>query len=402
MRQHWNRAFNSPAARIALGLAIGQGAIFASTPWLTRLYGPESFGIMTVGLSIAGICATFGSLRVELLIPRLESEEVPNATRLASLTLFIAAVIGAAVMLITVQPGLVESLLVGTVAYFVGGAAVHQQSRIRFEKLGRIGLAKATQGVGQVLSQASLAMILPTAAGLMAGLATGHGLSYGLLRGRQQERATAAAAFAFGRRHWRQMLRLTMAATLNAVTVAFLPLIIAVQFGNEETGQFAVVHRLAVVPVGLMVAALSPVIIAATSSLLRNNKSTLANVRSWIIRLSFIGVLAGTVLLIFPEQWTTMLLGEKFTAAHAYFAPLAPMIASQLVVGPLSALLAIFKRDRTQLVWDFCRFLTVTGTGIGLGAVSQDPIVTVWGISVVITVFYVIYLVLLLRATRKS
>ncbi|WP_168199750.1 lipopolysaccharide biosynthesis protein [Citricoccus sp. SGAir0253] len=402
MRQLWRRAFESPAARIGLGLAIGQGAIFISTPWLTRLYGPEAFGVMTVGLAIAGICATFGTLRVELLIPRLDESELANATRFSSLTLFAASLLGALAMYLSTRAGLLESALVGAVTFFLGGAAIYQQSRIRRNALGRIGSAKAAQGLGQVVAQGGFALVSPTGAGLVGGLVAGYGCAFALLRAPRPRPNGDGSVAAFGRQNLRQMIRLTLSATLNSITVAFLPLLLSYQFGTEATGQFSVVQRLALVPVGLVLAALSPVIIATVSARLRTGKPTSVVVKTWIRRLSIVGAVAGAALVVVPQSWVAALLGAGFSASHAYFAPLAPMIASQLVCGPLSTLLAIFRRDRLQLIWDACRFAAVASVGVALGAMSHDPIVTVLGISVVITVFYVVYLVLLLRATRKS
>lgn len=397
----WRRAFKSPATRIGLGLAIGQGAIFASTPLLTRLYGPEAFGLMTVGLAIASIFATFGTFRLELVIPRLDDEDVSRAARLSVLTLSTAAVVCTAATHILIAPGVLESILVGIVAWLIGGAAVRQQRLIRFNDLRHIGSAKAAQGLGQVVTQGGLAHISPSAAGLLGGLTAGYAISFSVLRSSQPRTKGPLRVWDFARTHMPRLVRLTIAATLNAVTVAFLPLLLTLYFGSATTGEYSVVHRIAIVPVGLAIAALSPVIIAAASSAIRAAKPTWRVIVAWLRRLTLAGLLAGSGIVLVPEPLLTSLLGANFQGAHRYLAPLALIVASQLVCGPLSTLLAVLERDRSQLLWDLMRFLAVAVSGVLTAALSRDPVVTVWMVSVIISVFYAGYIFMLKHASQR-
>ena len=84
---------------LAGGTALGQLVSIAASPLLTRLYTPESFGILAVYASTLAIMSISASLRYELAIPITnKDEDIAGIITLSSsilmiVTLFISVIL---------------------------------------------------------------------------------------------------------------------------------------------------------------------------------------------------------------------------------------------------------------------------------------------------------------------
>ena len=48
------------AGGLGLGTAIGQGVVLAATPWLVRVYGPTSFGVLALLITATNVSIAVG------------------------------------------------------------------------------------------------------------------------------------------------------------------------------------------------------------------------------------------------------------------------------------------------------------------------------------------------------
>ena len=79
-------------ATLVTGTAISQAVLFFATPFLTRLYTPEEFGVFALYVSIVMIISTISSWKYELAIMLPKEEEDAEALLfLSSLICFLTS-----------------------------------------------------------------------------------------------------------------------------------------------------------------------------------------------------------------------------------------------------------------------------------------------------------------------
>src|SRR5437660_1191678 len=85
-------------AMLSGGTALGQLTLVASSPILTRLYGPKSFGALGVFVSLASILAMVAALRYEFAVPvardEQEAVELVGVGNAASVVMALATALG--------------------------------------------------------------------------------------------------------------------------------------------------------------------------------------------------------------------------------------------------------------------------------------------------------------------
>ena len=64
------------ALKLLSGSVTAQAITLAATPFLTRLYSPEQFGVLAVFLSMVSVFGVVGTLRFDNAIPLAKSDEV--------------------------------------------------------------------------------------------------------------------------------------------------------------------------------------------------------------------------------------------------------------------------------------------------------------------------------------
>lgn len=76
MKKHSKNGFFINVITLVSGSAISQGILLVATPFLTRLYTPEEFGVFALYLAIVGIISVVASWKYELaiMLPKEESD----------------------------------------------------------------------------------------------------------------------------------------------------------------------------------------------------------------------------------------------------------------------------------------------------------------------------------------
>jgi len=86
-------SFSGDVLKLVGGTAFAQVLSILASPIITRMYGPEAYGLSALFTSIAGIIATIACLRYELAVMLPEKDE--DAANLLALSLILATLISA-------------------------------------------------------------------------------------------------------------------------------------------------------------------------------------------------------------------------------------------------------------------------------------------------------------------
>lgn len=372
------RGFVTSAAAISAGTAVGQGLVLLALPLLTRIYGPENFGVYGSLLGIVTVVGAVSTGKYEFAITLAHNRRrALDVVAVSGVLLITVTLLAALVPLAVSQLGGFGGRLSGewSILWLVASLAIFSQGAfraslywgIRYQQFSVIGGAKALQGAAD--SAVKLAgAISPSPVGLIAGYAVGQGLGISLIwRGTKEHwrgeiRSTnLLRLLATAKRYRRFPLQGAPAMIVNNLG-ATLPLIaLPLWLGIEAGGQFVIADRLTAAPVALIATAVGQVYYGKVSKLRKSG----VKVRRMMIATTFgmasISILGGGAAyfglpLVFPRVF-----GIEWSDAGVMAVALLPLVCAKLIVFPVAQHLNLYLRQDLALYWAVLRVGAVSG-----------------------------------------
>lgn len=396
---------------LSLGTAAGQAIIIAGSPILLRLYTPDEFGAFSVYLAVISIGAIVVTLRYEAAIPLPESEgEALDVLALAVLaTVSISALVGlvawliaANVVVVTVPTTMRAMLwLLPLGLLLVGLQQTFTLWATRLTAFGTSARSSIAAGGAGTASQIALGVPATGVIGLVLGYLFGRlggiivlirtiGSSRrAALRGTSTSRLRAVAA-----RHRRFPLYALWAALLNTASVQAPVLLLAAMFDTTVVGWFSITVRVLQLPSTLVGSAVAQVFYARIS---REDRSDVA-ATTRVVYGSLVALGAGPMVLLAVggQQLFALVFGEAWAEAGTYAQWLAPWLLLVFVTSPLSTLVFVRERQRTDLVFQALLLGMRTATLVAGAALGSATLAIVM-FGVVSAVLWGGYMLWLLR-----
>ena len=405
-------------AMLSGGTFLGQLLLVATSPVLTRLYGPEAFGALAVFSGLAAILAMVSALRFEFAVPVAREED--EAVGLVGLG-FVTA--GATTLLValgvwllapwlaraTAIPGLAGLLWLLPLTALCNGLSLPlaywsiRQGTFRVN-----GANKLIQAGGQATSQLALGAAGAGTPGLILGYALGplvmlvHLL--GSLPAAERVRLLVVRwrrLWPLARRHWHYPAYSAPAALLTSSTQLLPAVLLAVLYGPVAAGWFGLGQRVMGLPVKLLAQAASQVFLGEAPRLGDD-----AAVRRLFLRSTAGFALTGLVgmapVLVLGPWLFALVFGEAWREAGVMAALLVPQHLARFVVMPVSQTLNIYGRQELHLVASAANGAALVlafalGWWLGLGAMR---VVLLYSIGT--TLAYVLYLGFAWRVVRAG
>ncbi|WP_176507367.1 oligosaccharide flippase family protein [Pseudomonas urethralis] len=405
----FNTGFVRAVVLVAGGAFVSQGLIVAVTPLLTRLFSPESFGVLAAFTSALTIMISLASLKFELAIPQVKVER--QAFEVAVLSFYILGVL--AVISIVLLVGLWLLVPDSFQDYYwlappglLFGGAFQIATYIAIRNKDFKGLTSAN------IQRSVVQSILQVAAGLASlggfALVIGYVVSQAaaglriISRAFEGRRAPSRLRLvALVKKYKNFPLLAAPAAMLNAAALNVSPFVIIYTFGMHEAGLFALAQRAMGVPMAFLGTAIANVYLSEIPRVVEASRPDAANFYKRSLRnLTIAGlpvvILAAVVLYLTVD----MIFGAEWSEASGIMILLVPMFLGQFVVSPLSQTLNVIQRQDVQLKWDFAR-LIVPSSGLVITAVSGASFaMSMLAFSVLMFVMYAINVVVTLRVLK--
>jgi O-antigen/teichoic acid export membrane protein len=362
--------FLRDTALVAIGTAMGQGLIALSSPLLTRIYTPESMGILTTYHAIISLLSVVNSLRYEVAIPMAEDdEEAANILILCFwIVIFISLAAGLVAWLLSDQIALwLQSPEIKTYFWlipfgsFVSGT--YQVLRfwgIRKKLFSQIAQSQLAQGLSMVVSQVSLGLANFGIFGLLAGYASGYLFSGVMLANATWasnssaiRNISIAEMSEVSQRYRRFPLFSAPATFVNRVTATIPYLLLLPLFGTQVTGWFGLGYRTILTPTYIIGLSVSQVYLNAAANMAREKPEELKRFfQRMVLRLFLVSIIPTLLLLLFGSVLFNWIFGENWREAGVYVQILAPVIMVQFVFTPLLQTTSVIERQDLQLTWD--------------------------------------------------
>lgn len=349
-------------ARLFGGSALSQLILFAATPLLTRLYGPDVFGIFAVYGGLHAIVAGVFTLKYDLAI--VMPPDDATARRLTFTTMGLstgfAVLAGLGLTISGIVTGAVPpvhwiALPCGAVTAAALTCTQHWGARAN-----SYGDFATSQVVGAVVNVTLASAIGVSTGGAVLGLLVGFvggqaaSVSYVLVRRPPARGWPGFVALRDTARAYRSFpLHILPSRIVLTVGAGLLPLVGERLYSLDEVGLYALANRLLLAPGALIGGAISEAFRAELVQRLRRRERNEAFVIGLLARAAGIAtVLIAAVALVGPLLFGTVF-GERFTAAGGLLAGLAPLAIAGFVMMPLNHVLIATGRTRHELIVQF-------------------------------------------------
>lgn len=407
-------------AVLAGSTAVGQLLVVAASPALTRLYTPDSFGILAAYIAVVTVLAPVANGRFDLAVPLpAEDQRAADVLGAALLTAVVTALLvavaaltlGPALALRAGRPELAGYLWLVPLGLF--GAAVYQAAAawaVRLREFGSIARTRLSQSVlmtavqlgGGVLGLGTVALLvgdaLGRAGGSLALARTAWARDRVVLAGVRWPGVRAAVS-----RYRRFPLVSSGSAFLNVLGLQLPLVLFAVLYGPHVAGLLALGQRVIGMPSRLVGQAIGQVYLGEAARLARSDPEGMERL-FWrtSARLAMLGALPIALVGLVAPWAFGWVFGAEWVQAGSYVRWLTPMFAAQFVLSPVSQSAAILERQGIQLASDALRTVMVAAAIVVPWWSGQPAATTVAWYAAAMFVSYLYYFEMYRRLVREA
>lgn len=362
-----------------LGTSLSQIILVLASPILTRLFGPEEFGIYGLVFSISTLLAIVITFRVDHGIIIAPSDK--QAKDVAILALFlgligtvICSVAGLAVAVALYGMDgthlLVWALFGPAVGFLTAANRTLTLYSNRLKHFSLVSYARLAQSLTFAVGASAIGYLSFNTYGLIYGLLIGN-LVFVLMLGRN-----LLPLHRIGRFHAleiirsnRNFIKFSLPADLVNTLASRMPFVLfPIFFGLQETGFLSLAYQVIATPSRFVGKAIGEVFYSHAAREYEKSGTCWGSAKkvAWILAL--LGVPGFTFLFVFAEPLFTLVFGSQWTDSAHYTRILAPMLVINFVVSPLSVVFYITGRQKDDFLWQIAL----------LGATSLACCVGIW------------------------
>jgi O-antigen/teichoic acid export membrane protein len=390
---------------VALGTALGQGAMLLATPFLARAYSPAEFGTLALLTTVSNIAMMVACLRYDVALPSAEERDIHGLLVTAALTsLTLGAVVGVALLALARSPaahqlagGLLDHpLLVGacvalvglyqaTNAWFLRGGAYRSIAVLRVAQGGGFGVLAAVPGIGLLAAH-----VMSFGGGLLAALRAATP------SGPRDERWVDV-----GVRYRKFPLYNLPGSVLDVVGYSLCIWVVSSYYGRSAAGEYAQIQRIIGAPLMLTSMSLGQILLRGTAELLHAP----IEMRRLLLRLlrmmAGLGAAALVLLWLAGKPALQLILGAQWRVDREMIVLLGVAVFTRACVSPLSAVLLTLRRFGTALSWQAAYFCSASlAMPFVAGRYALRDYVRFYAVHE--AAFYAVYLYLIFTAVRKA
>ena len=388
------------AGGLGLGTAIGQGVVLAATPWLVRVYGPTSFGVLALLITATNVSIAVGCARFDLALLSARDDEAPSLLRLCALVGCVAAFVATIVASLLDISGpaaqiVGQPLLLGTCVVFATGFQAASSQLLRDGNIRAMAALRGGQGI--------LFVGLALASNL--GLLWAQALSYApaaLVLAVLLAKGKSGPSIAGVARRYRSFALLGLpGAVLDVVGYSLCIWIVTSAYGASGSGEFSQVQRLVGAPLMLVSISLGQIMLRETAQLRDDPPRLIHLIKRLLLLLGGGSVAALVALALAGEPVLGWLLGAKWHISGTFIVAISAAVFIRACISPVSAILAGFNRLDLALRWQALYFVSAASMfTLASRTLLLESFVIFYAAHEI--VLYLIYLGIIMAVFRKT
>jgi len=338
------------AGIMAVGMAVGQGAILLATPYLARTYSIVEFGSLAQLMTICNIATAIGCLRFDLAIPGATTSEARGLFLLSLGASTVMALLGVLISKLFLSQissySISNSIIIFLAIFLTGfsqatfGYALHKKN---YRQIGNI---RALQGLGFVsIALTPLGLLWSQSLSYLTAL-----LPFIFLKNKASDLQKISLKEVL--RKYKEFPMLSMpGAMLDVVGYSVCIWIISFHYGVGSAGEYSQIQRIVGAPLMLVGISIAPLVLSKSIEYL--NDLDRLNRLFWTTLALLIGIaliLVCTTALV-GEEILRAILGDAWRVNCLFITPIALAVAVRGCVSPLSGILIAKKRFGITLLW---------------------------------------------------
>lgn len=381
-------------ATVATGTAAAQGVAIAFTPLITRLFGPENFGLQGVFLSVAGLFTIVSGLGYPsaMILPRSDTDAL--ALGRISVKIGLVMTFGAVILLSLLGHEVLTLLkaeevsaflyLIPVAMQFTLVSTVLNQWLIRkraYEITAVCGVASAAiintvKAVGGALHPSALLLILTgTSGGLFASLLSVLGW-----RATKKSSDVELVADVGSVSEWRlvkeyrdfAVLR-TPQELINAISQSLPVLLLASFFGVAAAGQYTIAVTALGVPSNLIASSIYAVFYPRITEAIQQREDARRLILKATVGMALVGFVPFVAVMMAGPVMFRVVFGSEWQGAGVYAQFLSVMLFLQYVNKPAVAAIPALRAQGGSLIYELVStVLKIASLWIGFRVLDSD------------------------------
>ena len=407
------------------GKGIAQALTILLTPVITRLYGPEAFGVLGVFMSITGLLIGFTSLTyaMGIVLPK-KDEDAKNLVRLClliaiSVSILFLIIIGffqqpiiKSLKLEAIQPFI---LFIPLIFIFSAFEEIFSQWLIRKKKFRQTAKVDISQSVVQNGSKVGIGFIHPTSAVLIFTFVFGKFIHAFLLAKSINNKLFQSAKHFLAPDNFKRKSLIKVAKlykdfplyrfpqiTLVAFSQNLPVLFLSGLFGPIYAGFYAVGRKVLVIPTNFISSAIQKAIYPRLADAHQKNEELFPLIWKATLGLTGIGILPLGIIAIFGPSLFSFALGAEWESAGEYAQWLSIMVFFQFINKPAIAAIPVLRMQGSLLVYEIVAVVLRVGSLLAGFYIYNNDLVAVALFCVSSSVIYFLLIVYVIRRAYLS
>ncbi|MEN2996836.1 MAG: oligosaccharide flippase family protein [Acetomicrobium sp.] len=381
---------------VASGTAAAQGITMAFSPLITRIYGPEAFGLLGIFQSLVAILAPIAALAypIAIVLPKEDSE----AKGLVKLSFLVSAAIFCAVVVVMLTGGekllaLLDSeaiapyvMLIPLSMVFAAYMQIGQQWLIRKKQFAIIARVAVLQSFLLNAAKTVIGWVNPGGAVLVMLATLGHGLHAAMLwvgikksgtftRNLPPQRTLQLSLKNLAKQYHDFPLYRTPQLFINATSQSLPTLMLASFFGPSSAGFYTICRTVLSMPSRLIGQAVGDVFYPRVTEASHRGEDVPKLILKATLALAAVGFLPFAVVVAFGPQLFAFVFGGEWRVAGEYARWISVWMFFQFINKPSVMAIPALKLQKFFLIYElFSTASKVLALFIGFSIFSSDII----------------------------
>jgi O-antigen/teichoic acid export membrane protein len=391
-RQFTQKTFAKDVSLLVTGTTFAQALTLIASPILTRIYGPEAFGLFAIFTSLTSILGVIICLRYQLSIMLPESEE--EAINILGLCFIIVTIISLLIVPIIWfgQATICELLnapdlgpylwFIPPFAFFSGLYLALNFWNSRTKQYQRLAISRITKSVSTTGTQIGAGIGISPGGGSLIGADLLGQFVATLVLGAQiwrddciliKKHLKFTQVKAVFYRYKKFPLIDTLSSLLNSISWQLPVFLLSIFFSPIVVGFYALGFRILQFPMSLVGSSISQVFFQRASEALREGTLT-SLVEDMFKILILIGLYPILILTFIGQDVFSLIFGQIWAEAGLYTQILSIWALVWFISSPLSMLYIVLEKQEFGLKFNIINFITRIGSLI-IGGLLGSPII---------------------------
>lgn len=351
------------------GTAASQLIAFIFVPLITRIYGPESFGLLGVFTSLLMVLIPVTALTYPIAIVLPKHDYEARALTKLSFLITIITTTCALIILIFLGNPILELINAQSIANFifliplgmVFGASLQiaEQWSVRTEQFSLMAKAAVAQSFVLNSLKSGVGLFCPTALTLIFTTVFGSLLHAGILwggrckrKGKAADKEVSCSILNVARRYCDFPAYRAPQVFINAASQSLPILMLASFFGASSAGFYVLARTVMMLPSQLIGKAVGDVFYPRITQAAINNENASRLIIKATIMLGLVGLLPFSLIVIWGDQLFSLVFGSQWGVSGEYARWLSLMLFMNLINRPSVAAIPVLGLQRGLIVYE--------------------------------------------------